>query len=413
MKKRIEVLLLFFALSLCFESLAQDYFKGVHIGTPGKSDSTTVLDLNNQDNLGLLLDSAGPIDINSIKPEGMLYYNNGYLWLSQSSTVPKWNVFSPWIYDGNPLNGTLFPNTGKSGVGIGINTQSPTYNSSVPYNYSANLHVAQNGREIVSGSSMSSAILIGDVGSTSDYMLIDNDEIMVKNASGDAGVLKLQEMNDAGVDIGVSTSNSATLNVYGKVKENGGNIQPANTIIMWTGDVATYFPSGLGTGRMEGWALCNGGTYSYNATNYTTPNLQGQFIVGEGQNRITTNAGGALTYGASETLIKGNYGGVDELLQAPDELGKHSHGSGSLSMGYAGSHHHTYKYSEGSDSGSSVSVGDEDGVTDEGGRSDTSDEGAHTHELNGNVADNSYSGNQQAMPNIPPYYVVVYLMKLK
>lgn len=404
MKKRIEILLLFFALSLCFESLAQDYFKGVHIGTPGKSDSTTVLDLNNQDNLGLLLDSAGPIDINSIKPEGMLYYNNGYLWLSQSSTVPKWNVFSPWIYDGNPLNGTLFPNTGKSGVGIGINTQSPTYNSSAPYNYSANLHVAQNGREIVSGSSMSSAILIGDVGSTSDYMLIDNDEIMVKNASGDAGVLKLQEMNDAGVDIGVSTSNSATLNVYGKVKENGGNIQPANTIIMWTGDVATYFPSGLGTGRMEGWAICDGATHTYNGTNYTTPNLQGQFIMGEG------SSGG-------ESFSKGDIGGVDEIYQSVNEIGKHNHDKGTLATGNEGGHSHTYKYSVGTDGGSGIADGDAGGVTlSEGGSSTTTsdgEDGDHSHDINGNVANNSYSGSQQAMPNIPPYYVVVYLMKLK
>ena len=230
MKKRIEIL--FLALLFCFEYSAQ-----VHIGLLGNSDNHTVLDLNNQDNLGLLLDTAGPIDINSIKPEGMLYYNKGYLWLSQSSSKPKWNVLSPWIYDGNPLNGTMFPNKGKSGVGIGINTQSTTYNSSPPYNYPANLHVAQNGREVVSGSSKSSAILIGDVGSTSAYMLIDNDEIMVKNASGDAGVLKLQEMEGVGtnkpqVDIGASNSNSATLNVYGKVKENGGNIQPSNTLIL-------------------------------------------------------------------------------------------------------------------------------------------------------------------------------------
>jgi hypothetical protein len=164
---------------------------------------------------------------------------------------------------------------------------------------------------------------------------------------------------------------------------------------------------------MQGWALCNGGTYSYNATNYTTPNLQGQFIVGEGQNRITTSNGGGVSFGGSETLTKGEYGGVDEVFQASDELGKHSHSAGSLYMGYTGSHQHTYKYTEGSDSGSSVSVGDEDGVDDNGGRSDTSDEGAHTHELYGNVANNSYSGSQQAMPNIPPYYVVVYLMKLK
>ena len=173
------------------------------------------------------------------------------------------------------------------------------------------LHVAQNGREVVSGSSKSSAILIGDVGSTSDYMLIDNDEIMVKNALGNPGVLKLQEMNNSQVDVGASNSNSATLNVYGKVKENGGNIQPSNTNIMWTGDVAAYFPSGLGTGRMQGWALCNGGTYSYNATNYTTPNLQGQFIIGEGVNPIITDNGGVLTFSGSESFAKGGVAGTE------------------------------------------------------------------------------------------------------
>jgi hypothetical protein len=269
--------------------------------------------------------------------------------------------------------------------------------------------VAQNGREIVSGSSKSSAILIGDVGSTSDYMLIDNDEIMVKNASGDAGVLKLQEMEGAGtnkpqVDIGASNSNSATLNVYGKVKENGGNIQPANTIIMWTGDVATYFPSGLGTGRMEGWAICDGATHTYNGTNYTTPNLQGQFIMGEG------SSGG-------ESFSKGDIGGVDEIYQSENEIGKHNHDKGTLATGNAGDHYHTYNYSVGTDSGSGISDGSTGGVTlSQGGTSETTpdgEDGDHSHNINGNVANNSYSGGQQAMPNIPPYYVVVYLMKLK
>ena len=410
MKKRIEIL--FLALLFCFQYSAQ-----VHIGLLGNSDNHTVLDLNNQDNLGLLLDTAGPIDINSIKPEGMLYYNKGYLWLSQSSSIPKWNVLSPWIYDGNPLNGTMFPNKGKSGVGIGINTQSSTYNSSPPYNYPANLHVAQNGREVVSGSSKSSAILIGDVGSTSDYMLIDNDEIMVKNALGNPGVLKLQEMNNSQVDVGASNSNSATLNVYGKVKENGGNIQPSNTIIMWTGDVATYFPSGLGTGRMQGWALCNGGTYSYNATNYTTPNLQGQFIIGEGVNPIITDNGGVLTFSGSESFSKGGFGGVDEIYQSENEIGKHQHSSGTLATGSAGSHSHTYNYSIGDDGGSGISDGGTGGVTTSSGGSSTTtsdgEDGDHSHPLIGSVANNSYSGSQQAMPNIPPYYVVVYLMKLK
>ena len=101
-----------------------------------------------------------------------------------------------------------------------------------------------------------------------------------------------------------------------------------------------------------------------------------------------------------------------------NEIGKHEHDKGTLATGNAGSHYHTYNYSIGSDSGSGISDGDAGGgvTTASGGSSTTTadgEDGDHSHALSGNVANNSYSGSQQAMPNIPPYYVVVYLMKLK
>jgi microcystin-dependent protein len=157
---------------------------------------------------------------------------------------------------------------------------------------------------------------------------------------------------------------------------------------------------------MEGWALCDGQTHTYNAIDYDTPNLQGQFIMGEG------SSGG-------ESFSKGDFGGVDEIYQSQNEIGKHQHSSGTLATGSAGSHSHTYNYSIGDDDGSGISDGGTGGVTTSSGGSSTttanpaSSDGDHSHDINGNVADNSYSGYQQAMPNIPPYYVVVYLMKLK
>jgi len=384
-------------------------FAQVSIGKSTITNDSSVLDLSNFFNKGLLLNNyAGVLDTTIAKPIGMLYFDSLYLFISQDSLVARWNALSPWIFDGDTDNGIEYGSVGRLGIGIGINVHDPSYDPTPAsrYYYPTNLHIGQGNNEVINGSSTSSSVLIGNESVTPnyEYLLMDNDEIMNKQNNGSATTLYIQDTVDVSVQIGRIPSDSAVLNVHGKVKENGGHIQPQNTIIMWTGDTLNNFTNGLGTGRMTGWAICNGKTYNYNGLNIISPNLQGRFIVGYGTR-------------GSYTFIQKDYEGNDEIMQTQNQVGKHTHGDGSLITSSSGSHtHDVYRSVEtnnhtSSSLGGDLGDGSDDGTKLEGSIA-TDLDGNHFHHLSGATANNAYAGAQQAMPNTPPYYVVVYLLKL-
>lgn len=58
---------------------------------------------------------------------------------------------------------------------------------------------------------------------------------------------------------------------------------PVGTIIMYAPENTSEFDlSGLGIAgtNVEGWAICNGNSGTYNSVAYTTPDLKGRFVVG-------------------------------------------------------------------------------------------------------------------------------------
>jgi len=87
---------------------------------------------------------------------------------------------------------------------------------------------------------------------------------------------------------------------------------PTGTIVMWSGSTSQI---------PEGWALCDGGTYTdRNGNPITTPDLRNRFIVG---------AGGM--YGVGST------GGADSITLTTAQLPPHAH---SITIDNAGNHTH-------------------------------------------------------------------------
>jgi hypothetical protein len=388
----------------------------VRIGSNDEPNPQAILDLNNDFNGGLGLDSTSSPNITQAKPEGMLYYGGGNLYLSQDGDTAKWNVFTPWVFKGHLDKGVSFPYT--SGVGIRVNI--------TPASQSV-LQIGQGGKEVVNGSSKSAALLIGDVSNTSTYkyMLFDNDEIMVKNQDGSPATLKLQEFAGGSVQVGQDLTTQSNINVNGKVQENGGDVMPKGTIIMYYDDVTilTFDPNGLGINEMVGWGICNGNTYNYFGTT-VSPDLSGRFIVGAGTRaKRTRDPNGTSIYTSSSiSYAQGSMGGHDQIRQKQQELAIHNHGVGSLALDESGAHNHSYLYTGDDDDycagdcmgdwivGIGGTIGVDEGSTNYNTGNAPSSWTTHTHSITGSTADNVSSPS--SMTNKPPSKTVYYLIKL-
>lgn len=168
---------------------------------------------------------------------------------------------------------------------------------------------------------------------------------------------------------------------------------PRGGIIMW---------SGLSSNIPPGWSLCDGSN--------GTPDLKGRFVLGAGTRpESTRQATGLITNGAGKTFAVDETGGADKIILNVTEMPSHSH-SGTTNVG--GSHTHTIYYSNLSSGGSPVGnmlrhentgVG-ADGSTE---TNNGSNDGSHSH---GFSTDDE--GADAAHLNLPPYYVLAYIMKL-
>ena len=182
---------------------------------------------------------------------------------------------------------------------------------------------------------------------------------------------------------------------------NGINVQhhlmPKGTIVAFNGKTPIPY----------GWAICNGSN--------TTPNLRGRFILGESlSKKINTT------------------GGLEKVQLSINHLPKHNH-----SMNNSGNHSHfgntndagvhTHRISQLNRQGNPDGWNDSgrhywrnndyhlNRTTDQGKNVDNSGNHNHTFKTQNSGNHNhyiNYSGESHSHENMPPYYVLIYIMKI-
>jgi len=152
-----------------------------------------------------------------------------------------------------------------------------------------------------------------------------------------------------------------------------------------------YYNNITGTNVPEGWALCDG--------NNNTPDLRGRFVLAAGNGDGLTNR--------TEHDISGE---ETHTLTIP-EMPQHSHTGTTASNGdhnHSGSTGTVNNFGPGNETVNNVLGGATVLGNENGSHSHTiSTDGAHTHTFTTNT-----TGNGDAHNNMPPFYVLTYIMKL-
>jgi microcystin-dependent protein len=182
----------------------------------------------------------------------------------------------------------------------------------------------------------------------------------------------------------------------------GEGMAPVGSIRMWSDVYVTsgngFDSNGEGIGYMEGWALCDG--------RGGRPDLRGRFIVG-----LTDNRPNGPDYNNTERnhpdyLNIGDYGGKDSVQLTTSELPSHSHTGTALAPG--SEHNHTYQHMNDYEGYDLNFNGDPEVFKwNNMGNRTTSTDGAHSHDL-----DIDDAGEDKKHENRPPYFTLVYIIKL-
>jgi microcystin-dependent protein len=360
---------------------------GIGVASPNVN---SILDLTNTNNKGVLLPISTSAPSAGAFPEGIIFYYDSMIYVRNAN---GFNGITPWKYKFNgSTNEVIYYNpTTYIGVGIGVNDVS----------IRGNFHVSLNAKE-VNAIGTSAAIFVGNSDAVT-HMLIDNDEIMVKNNPTTGGVLKFQE-GGGSVQVGQSITNTSNLNVYGKVKENGNDLLPQGVVVMWSGALATI---------PAGWALCDGQRYQINITTgvtevvgtggVLTPDLRERFIVGAGSTDNATVVGGIYATGATGGL------NVVTLTEAQCALPNHTH---SIDHGHTitdPGHTHTIDLDDEAGGGSVDDSGNDDFGTTNTGSSTT---GITVDNHTGNSGSTNQANATASHENRPPYFALAFIIKL-
>ena len=186
--------------------------------------------------------------------------------------------------------------------------------------------------------------------------------------------------------LGAATATSLTAgNISASGTISGFGTIPLGGIIMWSG---TTVPAG--------WALCDGSTVNSRAT----PDLRGRFVLGSG-------AGSGLT-----PRVTGNSGGEEYHTLAASEMPSHSHSVDppATSTSSNGDHsHNAMRDISSGEAGNVVRLG----VSNYKGWGTVTDSaGSHTHAVDIPAFNSASTGGGGAHNNMPPYYVLAFIMRV-
>ena len=333
----------------------------------------SILDLTNSNDKALILPTSTPIptSVGTFTVSGMMMYFNDKIFLKTSTGV---NVLSPWIYSGVPANG-IFSEVGLP-IGIGI---APLLNSS------AILTIADATSEVTVTTSTAS-VVIGDNDFNATHMLIDKDELLVKTNANTVGTLKLQEANGGTVQVGENLTNQSNLNVFGKIQQNGRDLVPVGSIMLWYGLFDTDYPIVAGVTNTN-WHICDG-------TN-GTPNLSNAFVVGID---MSTTGNSAPLTNNGQSMLK-----TIDIANLPVHTHTIDHGHGVTDL----QHSHTTQM------GDNVGSGQPDDATGSNGGNATSNASSSNVTVNDLVGGISGSTGLGTQLNITPAASrLAYIMKI-
>ena len=150
---------------------------------------------------------------------------------------------------------------------------------------------------------------------------------------------------------------------------------PIGGIIMWTGSTAP-----------TNWALCDGSN--------GTPDLRGRFVLSSGS-----------VSGLTQRFL-GQTGGQEQVTLSLAQMPAHVHDVSATAQNN-GSHNHTLFSVQGSEAQSGYDGGYS--VYNQAAESTTSTAGLHSHTI---IVSETSKGSNSAHENMPPYYVLAFIMRL-
>ena len=302
-------------------------------------------------------------------PGTLLYNSNKNLIYYANNSSGGFNSVSPWLFK-TPFELVYFEDVLRK---VSIGTSSTKGKLTV---FSSS--------NISTSSSTDGILLIGDkVGSSYDnFLKIDNNEIMIHNGANiDPELTLLKQGGTAKVGTNVSAPDDiqTNINVTGRILEDGHELVPTGSIVM-------HYSSSV----PAGWGLCNGSSYPKvdGTGSIDSPDLSNRFILAGNTSNVRTP------------------GGEDFVTLSIPQLPKHKH---SVSLTSTGSTHRH-------DIGSSDVLYKATGTTNSGKGADGSHDdndissrsgGGHTHTVN-----ETDRGGGEKHENRPPYYALVFIMKL-
>lgn len=369
MKNLFTITFLFFICLISFCKINAQ----ISVGS-NNTENNFSLDLNSSitNDKGIILPKAStqtpyPTGIN-LPPGTLLFNESEKLIFYSTDNSGSYNSLSPWSF--KPLTNFIYFNQ----IGnVGIGTSSPITKLTI-----------SEGTQIVNNNSHDGylAILNDEPVSTQKILKLDVNEISYSHSPSNStlGIQRFGGTLKLGTDDGVK-KHKTNLNVTGRVKEDGNDLLPVGTIIMYSHDT---IPSG--------WGVCDGSTYQKTdkSGSIISPNLTDRFIVAAGNEYSVDDIGGKNNVQLSLNEMPVH----NHNVSVANSSGSHSHYYGS--RGYltdiALCCHHSGTGADGSQ--------DDNNITNRGG-------GSHTHTVSQNNV-----GENDSHENRPSFVRLIYLIKL-